>query len=89
MNRFPILLLLAGCTMGGSVEDPGHDLQCKDTRDDEQFLIRLDTITNVRLGIGTDSCFDAEDENGAVRTHCSSHERWIKCAPVIRGRTDV
>ena len=80
MKRLFFVLLLAGCTMSGSGSNVAAN--CVDTRDGETFTTVEDTISNVRIGIGADSCADVLDIDGNVRTMCTSDNAWLKCKPV-------
>ncbi len=72
-------IVLAGCTINADVERIGKLTHCTDTRDGEKFTFSDKSITNVRYGIGADSCFTVKDESGVVRNLCKSHEVFLKC----------
>lgn len=72
-------LLFAGCSMQGEYSGEHKIIDCTDTRDGEKFTVDSRTITNVRVGIGADSCFDAVDNRGVERTLCKSHQAFLKC----------
>jgi hypothetical protein len=74
-------LLVAGCTQKAELTEgsKGRHFTCTDFRDGDVFRYSTDTITNVRMGIGTDSSFDLVDETGKSRTLKTSMEAYVKC----------
>lgn len=80
------ILMATGCTAKGNIEDPGHDALCTDHRTNEQFILRFDTIENVRYGVGAPSCYDVMDDDDRMRTMCSDMEPAITCADIPRSK---
>lgn len=80
-SMFILLLCVSGCTIDGGIADESKNkhMTCTDTRDGETFGFNSNNITNIRIGIGSDSSIDVVDDFGTKRTLSSSMELFIKC----------
>lgn len=76
-------LIMSGCTVDGRVSSTNgiKHMICTDTRDGETFGFDTENITNVRIGVGSDSSFNVIDDSGKVRTMRKSMESYVKCVP--------
>lgn len=82
LNAFVLLSIIAGCTVkGGEVvgEDKNKIMDCTDIRDGDIFSFNTNSITNIRLGIGSPNTADIVTLSGKNMTISSGMESYIKC----------
>lgn len=85
-------LVSYGCTTKGHLEDTDKNklVTCVDSRDGSQFQFETNSVSNVRLAVGSaTSSFDAVTLDGEAIRLDKSMEAFLKCtkAPINAGVT--
>lgn len=80
---FAICLIfgLVGCSIEGEMQNKNMLINCTDTRDGEKWSYNTNTVSNVRVGIGSPHSMDLVDTEGRKRHVTSDMETYIKCVP--------
>lgn len=75
------IFLLSGCSIEGQLPEGEQNklMVCKDFRDGETFSFNTNTITDIRVGIGSPTTFKIITISGEVKTLSSSMEAYLKC----------